>query len=102
MRPVSATANRTTAQLIVRTAGIGTTVAEAARLRVPPTGTVTAKADTAAMTATRTATIPRPDVDWSISSVGLSAGGYNNHVFWDAETTRGSGTPGRAPSPVTR
>ena len=28
----------------------------------------------------------RPDVDWSISPVGLSAGGYNNHVFWDAET----------------
>jgi trehalose/maltose hydrolase-like predicted phosphorylase len=28
----------------------------------------------------------RPDVDWSISPVGLSAGGYNDHVFWDAET----------------
>jgi trehalose/maltose hydrolase-like predicted phosphorylase len=28
----------------------------------------------------------RDDVDWSISPVGLSAGGYNNHVFWDAET----------------
>jgi trehalose/maltose hydrolase-like predicted phosphorylase len=28
----------------------------------------------------------RPDVDWGISPVGLSAGGYNNHVFWDAET----------------
>ena len=28
----------------------------------------------------------RPDVNWSISPVGLSAGGYNNHVFWDAET----------------
>jgi trehalose/maltose hydrolase-like predicted phosphorylase len=28
----------------------------------------------------------RPDVDWSISPVGLSASGYNNHVFWDAET----------------
>jgi len=28
----------------------------------------------------------RADVDWSISPVGLSAGGYNNHVFWDAET----------------
>jgi trehalose/maltose hydrolase-like predicted phosphorylase len=166
LRPVSATANRTTALLIVRTAGIGTTVAEAARLRVPPASTVTAEADTAAMTTTRTATIPvragqtyevaklvgfatsldagdaagtareaaggaptpagilaenaaawarlwtsdilvpgqpalqgrvraaqfyllasaRPDVDWSISPVGLSAGGYNNHVFWDAET----------------
>jgi trehalose/maltose hydrolase-like predicted phosphorylase len=29
---------------------------------------------------------PRPKIDWSISPVGLSAGGYNNHVFWDAET----------------
>jgi trehalose/maltose hydrolase-like predicted phosphorylase len=28
----------------------------------------------------------RPDVDWSISPVGLSGGGYNDHVFWDAET----------------
>ncbi|WP_395656462.1 glycosyl hydrolase family 65 protein [Nocardioides sp.] len=28
----------------------------------------------------------RPDVDASISPVGLSAGGYNDHVFWDAET----------------
>jgi trehalose/maltose hydrolase-like predicted phosphorylase len=28
----------------------------------------------------------RADVDWSISPVGLSAGGYNDHVFWDAET----------------
>ena len=28
----------------------------------------------------------RADVDESISPVGLSAGGYNNHVFWDAET----------------
>ena len=28
----------------------------------------------------------RPDVDWSISPVGLSAGGYNDDVFWDAET----------------
>jgi trehalose/maltose hydrolase-like predicted phosphorylase len=28
----------------------------------------------------------RPDVDSSISPVGLSAGGYNDHVFWDAET----------------
>jgi trehalose/maltose hydrolase-like predicted phosphorylase len=28
----------------------------------------------------------RSEVDWSISPVGLSAGGYNNHVFWDAET----------------
>jgi trehalose/maltose hydrolase-like predicted phosphorylase len=166
LRPVSATADARTALLAVRTAGIGTTVAEVARLRVPPASTVAARADTAAMTATRTATIPvragqtyevakvvgfatsldatdaagaarraagsapasarilaentaawarlwtsdivvpgqpelqgrvraaqfyllasaRPDVDWSISPVGLSAGGYNNHVFWDAET----------------
>jgi trehalose/maltose hydrolase-like predicted phosphorylase len=166
LRPVRATADATTALVAVRTAGIGTTVAVAARLRVPPASTVAAKADTAAMTATRTATIPvragqtyevakvvgfatsldasnvagaarraaggapapagilgenaaawarlwtsdivvpgqpalqgrvraaqfyllasaRPDVDWSISPVGLSAGGYNNHVFWDAET----------------
>jgi trehalose/maltose hydrolase-like predicted phosphorylase len=28
----------------------------------------------------------RPGVDWSTSPVGLSSGGYNNHVFWDAET----------------
>ncbi len=28
----------------------------------------------------------RPDVDWSMSPVGLSSYGYNNHVFWDAET----------------
>lgn len=28
----------------------------------------------------------REDVDWSISPVGLSGSGYNNHVFWDAET----------------
>lgn len=28
----------------------------------------------------------RAGVDWSISPVGLSAGGYNDHVFWDAET----------------
>ena len=28
----------------------------------------------------------RPRVQWSLSPVGLSAGGYNNHVFWDAET----------------
>jgi len=28
----------------------------------------------------------RVGVDWSISPVGLSAGGYNNHIFWDAET----------------
>jgi trehalose/maltose hydrolase-like predicted phosphorylase len=28
----------------------------------------------------------RAGVDWSTSPVGLSAGGYNNHVFWDAET----------------
>ncbi|MDX6323904.1 MAG: hypothetical protein QOK15_258, partial [Nocardioidaceae bacterium] len=28
----------------------------------------------------------RPDVHWSTSPVGLSSGGYNNHVFWDAET----------------
>ena len=166
LRPVRATADATTALLAVRTAGTGTGVAEAARLRVPAASTVAAKADTAAMTASRTATIPvrpgqtyevtkvvgfatsldaadaagaarraaagapapagilaenaaawarlwtsdiivpgqpalqgrvraaqfyllasaRPDVDWSISPVGLSAGGYNNHVFWDAET----------------
>jgi trehalose/maltose hydrolase-like predicted phosphorylase len=166
LRPVRATADATTALVAVRTAGIGTTVAVAARLRVPAASTVAATADTAAMTATRTATIPvragqtyqvakvvdfatsldtskvagtarraaggapapagilaenaatwarlwtsdivvpgqpalqgrvraaqfyllasaRPDVDWSISPVGLSAGGYNNHVFWDAET----------------
>ena len=166
LRPVRATANAKIALLAVRTAGVGTGVAEAARLRVPPSSTVSVKADTAAMTATRTATIPvragrtyevakvvgfatsldagdaagtarlaagrapapagilaenaaawarlwtsdivvpgqpalqrrvraaqfyllasaRPDVDWSISPVGLSAGGYNNHVFWDAET----------------
>jgi hypothetical protein len=63
MRPVSATANRTTAQLIVRTAGIGTTVAEAAGLRVPPTGTVTAKATTtwpAAARSRRTPPTPAP------------------------------------------
>jgi trehalose/maltose hydrolase-like predicted phosphorylase len=166
LRPVRAAADRHNALLVVRTAGIGTTVAEAARLRVPAAATVAASADTKAMTATRTATIPvragrsyevakvvgfatsvdagdaagaarqaargaptpggilaehaaawaklwtsdivvggqpalqgrvraaqffllasaRPDVDWSISPVGLSAGGYNNHVFWDAET----------------
>lgn len=58
----------------------------------------------------------RPDVDWSVSPVGLSAGGYNNHVFWDAETwmyparpatpagpgTEGCATPGRAPWTATR
>jgi trehalose/maltose hydrolase-like predicted phosphorylase len=166
LRPVRATADARNALLMVRTAGIGTTVAEAARLRVPRGASVAARADTAAMRATRTATIPvragrtyeaakvvgfatsldagdaagaaqraagrapsprgiltesaaawarlwasdivvpgqpelqgrvraarfyllasaRPDVDWSISPVGLSAGGYNNHVFWDAET----------------
>jgi trehalose/maltose hydrolase-like predicted phosphorylase len=166
LRPVRATAGARNALLVVRTAGIGTTVAEAARLRVPRGASVAARADTAAMRATRTATIPvragrtyevakvvgfatsldagdaagaarraataapssrgiltesaaawarlwasdivvpglpelqgrvraarfyllasaRPDVDWSISPVGLSAGGYNNHVFWDAET----------------
>ena len=166
LRPVRAAADARNALLAVRTAGIGTTVAEAARLRVPAAAKVAARADTKAMTATRTATIPvragrtyevakvvgfatslhagdaaatarraaraapapagilaesaaawvrlwtsdivvpgqpalqgrvraaqfyllasaRPDVDWSISPVGLSAGGYNNHVFWDAET----------------
>jgi trehalose/maltose hydrolase-like predicted phosphorylase len=166
LRPVRATADARDALLVVRTAGIGTTVAEAARLRVPRGARVAATANTAAMRATRTATIPvragrtyevakvvgfatsldagdaagaarraargaptprgvlaesaaawarlwasdivvpgqpelqgrvraaqfyllasaRPDVDWSISPVGLSAGGYNNHVFWDAET----------------
>jgi hypothetical protein len=166
LRPVRATADAGNALLVVRTAGIGTGVAEAARLRVPRGASVAARADTAAMRATRTATIPvragrtyevakvvgfatsldagdaagaarraargapfprgvlaesaaawarlwtgdivvpgqpelqgrvraaqfyllasaRPDVDWSISPVGLSAGGYNNHVVWDAET----------------
>lgn len=28
----------------------------------------------------------RSGTDWSISPVGLSSGGYNSHVFWDAET----------------
>ncbi|MFC7484055.1 hypothetical protein ACFQX7_34045 [Luedemannella flava] len=28
----------------------------------------------------------RAGVRWSVSPVGLSAGGYHNHVFWDAET----------------
>ena len=28
----------------------------------------------------------RPGVDWSVSPVGLSSSGYNDHVFWDAET----------------
>ena len=28
----------------------------------------------------------RPGTDWSISPVGLSSSGYNDHVFWDAET----------------
>ena len=28
----------------------------------------------------------RAGVNWSTSPVGLSSGGYNNHVFWDAET----------------
>ncbi|MEJ7707461.1 MAG: discoidin domain-containing protein [Nocardioidaceae bacterium] len=28
----------------------------------------------------------RPNVDWSISPVGLSSFGFNNHVFWDTET----------------
>ncbi len=28
----------------------------------------------------------RQGVDWSISPVGLSSYGYNDHVFWDAET----------------
>jgi trehalose/maltose hydrolase-like predicted phosphorylase len=166
LRPVRASADARDALLVVRTAGIGTTVAEAARLRVPRGASVAATADRAAMRATRTATIPvragrtyevakvvgfatsldagdaagaarraarrapgprgilaesatawaglwasdvvvpgqpelqarvraaqfyllasaRPDVDWSVSPVGLSAGGYNNHVFWDAET----------------
>jgi hypothetical protein len=45
LRPVSATATATTALLVVRTAGIGTDVAETARLRVPPGSTVAAKAD---------------------------------------------------------
>ena len=28
----------------------------------------------------------RSGTDWSISPVGLSSSGYNDHVFWDAET----------------
>jgi trehalose/maltose hydrolase-like predicted phosphorylase len=28
----------------------------------------------------------RPGVDWSVSPVGLSSSGYNDHIFWDAET----------------
>ena len=28
----------------------------------------------------------RPETNWSISPVGLSSGGYNAHIFWDAET----------------
>jgi len=28
----------------------------------------------------------RPGVDWGVSPVGLSSSGYNDHVFWDAET----------------
>jgi trehalose/maltose hydrolase-like predicted phosphorylase len=28
----------------------------------------------------------RPGTNWSISPVGLSSGGYNAHIFWDAET----------------
>jgi trehalose/maltose hydrolase-like predicted phosphorylase len=28
----------------------------------------------------------RPGVDWSLSPVGSSSSGYNDHVFWDAET----------------
>jgi trehalose/maltose hydrolase-like predicted phosphorylase len=28
----------------------------------------------------------RPDANWSVSPVGLSSGGYNGHIFWDAET----------------
>jgi trehalose/maltose hydrolase-like predicted phosphorylase len=28
----------------------------------------------------------RPGSDWSISPVGLSSDGYNDHIFWDAET----------------
>ena len=166
LRRVSVSANAKTAVLAVRAAGTGTTAAEVARLRVPSTSTVAARALPRKMTTTRTATIPvragrtyevskvvgfatsvdasrparaaqraaarapgparmlaesagawrrlwsgdivvpgrpqlqrrvraakfyllasaRPDVDWSISPVGLSGGGYNNHVFWDAET----------------
>ena len=41
----------------------------------------------------------RPRVQWSLSPVGLSAGGYNNHVFWDAET---GCTPRSWPSTPTR
>jgi len=28
----------------------------------------------------------RPGTNWSVSPVGLSSGGYNAHIFWDAET----------------
>jgi trehalose/maltose hydrolase-like predicted phosphorylase len=166
LRPVRVTADARKAVVAVRTKGTATTVAEVARLRVPPGTGVTAAANPAAMTATRTATLPvvaghayevskvvgfatsldtdrptataagaaaaapsaaallaengaawqrlwrsdivlpgqpelqrrvraamfyllasvRPGVNWSASPVGLSAGGYNNHVFWDAET----------------
>jgi trehalose/maltose hydrolase-like predicted phosphorylase len=166
LRPVTVTADDRTAVVAARTAGTGTTAAEAARLLVPPGSPVVARARRRGMTATRTTTIAvragrtyevskvvgfatsldasrparaartaangapapgeilaesaaawrrlwasdivlpgkprlqrqvraakfyllasaRSDVNWSISPVGLSAGGYNNHVFWDAET----------------
>ena len=166
LRPVQVTEDTRRAVVAVRAAGTGTTVAEVARLTLPTGGTVRASARPAAMTVTRTATVPvraghsyevtkvvafatsvdstdpvrtattaadaapsaavvladsaaawqrlwqadvvvpgqpvlqrrvraaafyllasaRPDVDRSISPVGLSGGGYNNHVFWDADT----------------
>ncbi len=164
LTPVRSEADEERSLLMVRAAGTGTTVAEAARLRVPAGSSVDAEA--AGMSATRTATLrvrsgrtyevskvvgfatsldatdpaaravraatsapsarqiltdsarawsrlwradirlpgeplmqkrvraamfyllasARADVDWSLSPVGLSSGGYNNHVFWDAET----------------
>jgi trehalose/maltose hydrolase-like predicted phosphorylase len=162
--PVGASADPATASVVVRTAGVGTTVAESARLTVPAgahvdaavhgttvTRTVTLSVHkgrayevaktvgfatsldsttplSTAIAASQQAPAPaeilrdsaaawarlwthdivvpgrpalqrwiraakfyllasvRPDVDWSISPVGLSGGGYNDHVFWDAET----------------
>jgi trehalose/maltose hydrolase-like predicted phosphorylase len=166
LSPVTVSGDPTTSLVVVRAAGTGTVVAEAARLRVPAGSDVRSTAQRDAMTVTRTATLrvragetyevakvagfatslddrrpadaasgaaagapataavfaesaaawgelwtadivlpgqpelqrrvraaafyllasARPDVDWSISPVGLSAGGYNDHVFWDAET----------------
>lgn len=166
LRRVQVSSGPGAALVAVLTAGTRTTVAEAARLRVPSGTRLTGRARRGALTTVRTATIPvragrtyevskvvgfatsvdagrpvraarraavsapaaaailaesaaawrrlwrgdivlsgrprlqrrvraakffllaaaRRDVDWSISPVGLSAGGYNNHVFWDAET----------------